>query len=60
MNKIRVLCRKEYNMEEFEMEYGKIIDGKYYKVKTLYKEITKEEFHNKYCKIEESEYVKNG
>ena len=47
-------------MEEFEMEYGKIIDGKYYNVKTLYKEITKEEFHNKYCKIEESEYVKNG
>ena len=60
MNKIRVLCRKEYNMEEFEMEYGKIIDGKYYKVKTLYKEITKEEFHNKFVKIEESEYVKDG
>ena len=47
-------------MGEFEIEYGKIIDGRYYKVNTLYKEITKEEFHNKYCKIEESGDVKDG
>ena len=39
-------------MEEYELEYGQIIDNKYYKVKTLYKEIAKEEFYNKYCKIE--------
>ena len=47
-------------MEQYEMEYGKLIDGKYHKVKTLYKEITKEEFHNKYCKIEESGDVQDG
>ena len=47
-------------MEEYEVEYGKIIDNKYYKVRTLYKQITKEEFHNKYCKIEKGECVKDG
>lgn len=47
-------------MEEYELEYGEIIDGKYYKVRTLYKQINKEEFHNKYCKSKSYERRENG